>query len=342
MVILLELKEKFKLFYNKYNTYIVPVAKFILALISFLMINMNIGYMTKIKNPLIAVLLSIICAFLPNGFMLFALSTFILAHIYAISAEYAIIVLCIILIMYLVYFRFSPKQGILLIITVMLCSIRVPYLLPVAVGLCCNIAAIVPVSFGVIIYYVIKTVSDFETAIANQSVSDSMQKISYMTESLLNNKEMITIVMAFVLTIAVVYFVRRLKVDYAWTYAIISGTAVQFVVLIVGAVMFSVNLPFVFIIVGTILGALLSYICQVVFFNVDYKRTEYVQYEDDEYYYYVKAVPKINIVNADVKVKQINARKTKEANDISDVNISSSRNAVSSEEDTEEITFVEK
>ena len=46
-------------------------------------------------------------------------------------------------------------------------------------------------------------------------------------------------------------------------------------------------------------------------FAVDFRRTEYVQYEDDEYYYYVKAVPKINVAGEDVKVKQINARKTK-------------------------------
>ncbi len=342
MVILLELKEKFRLFYNKYNTYIIPAVKFILAFVSFCLLNTNIGYMTKIKNPVIALAVSVLCAFLPNGFMLFALSVFMLLHIYAISAEYAIIVLCILLIMYLLYFRFTPKQGILLIITVMMSSLHIPYVLPVAVGLCCSGAAVIPVSFGVIIYYIIKTASDYEAALTTQTASDSMQKISYMTESLLNNKEMITIVAAFVLTILVVYFVRRLRVDYAWTYAIIAGTAVQFVILIAGAVIFNVNLSFIPMIAGTILGAVLSYICQIIFFNVDFKRTEYVQYEDDEYYYYVKAVPKINIVNADVKVKQINARKTKEANDISDVNISSRNvNAAASESD-DEITFIEK
>ena len=74
--------------------------------------------------------------------------------------------------------------------------------------------------------------------------------------------------------------------------------------------------------VGTELGGAVGYLCQILFFSVDYSRTEYVQYEDDEYYYYVKAVPKINIVNAEVKVKQINARKTKKAQDIREMNSS--------------------
>ena len=44
-------------------------------------------------------------------------------------------------------------------------------------------------------------------------------------------------------------------------------------------------------------------------FSLDYSRTEYVQFEDDEYYYYVKAVPKISIAVPQKKVKKINAQK---------------------------------
>ena len=51
MAFLLELKESFKKFYNRYNTYIVPASKFIIALICFIMINTSIGYMDKLKNP---------------------------------------------------------------------------------------------------------------------------------------------------------------------------------------------------------------------------------------------------------------------------------------------------
>jgi hypothetical protein len=343
MVFLLELKEKFKNIYNKYDAYLVPAVKFVLALVSFLMLNISIGYMTKIKNPLIAILLSLVCAFLPNGFMIVVLSVFMLAHIYAISAEFAIITLCVIFVMYLMYFRFTPKKGYLLIITVMLCWLKVPYLLPVAVGLCSGALSVIPVSFGVVIYYLIKTASEYETAITNQSVNDSMQQISYIAESLMNNKEWILLIVAFVVTIAVVYFVRKLTVDNAWTYAIFAGTAVQFVVLVIGEIAFNAKLNLILMILGTILGAVIGYICQVLFFSVDYKRTEYVQYEDDEYYYYVKAVPKINIVNADVKVKQINARKTRKTSDLSDIkNSIAGRNAATLEPDDDEITFYEK
>ncbi|MFQ9522030.1 MAG: hypothetical protein ACLRZR_11730, partial [Turicibacter sp.] len=67
-------------------------------------------------------------------------------------------------------------------------------------------------------------------------------------------------------------------------------------------------------IVYTIISTLLSMIVGVVLyffvFAVDYSRVEYTQFEDDEYYYYVKAVPKISVTKPDVKVKRINARKS--------------------------------
>ena len=72
MAVLLELKENFKRFYNKYDIYIVPVAKFIAALVSFLMLNASIGYMDKLNSPIIAVLVSVICAFLPNVIKIFS------------------------------------------------------------------------------------------------------------------------------------------------------------------------------------------------------------------------------------------------------------------------------
>jgi hypothetical protein len=218
-----------------------------------------------------------------------------------------------------------------------------PYLLPIAVGLCSGVLSMIPVCFGIVIYYIIQTASAYETAITNQSVSDSMQQISYILESFINNKECIILIVASIITIVVVYCVRRLTVDNAWSYAIIAGTAVLFVVMVAGDILLDAKISLVFVIIGIVFGMILGYLCQIIFFSVDYKRTEFVQYEDDEYYYYVKAVPKINIVNEDVKVKQINARKTKETDDLSNVRAAvSDRNAATLEPDDEDSTYFQK
>ena len=57
------------------------------------------------------------------------------------------------------------------------------------------------------------------------------------------------------------------------------------------------------------IALVLALLLQISIFSLDYSRTEYVQFEDDEYYYYVKAVPKISIAVPQKKVKKINAQK---------------------------------
>ena len=58
-------------------------------------------------------------------------------------------------------------------------------------------------------------------------------------------------------------------------------------------------------ILGMIISILLSLVVQFFAHNVDYSRTEYVQFEDEEYYYYVKAVPKNSVAKSKVTVKKI-------------------------------------
>ena len=66
------------------------------------------------------------------------------------------------------------------------------------------------------------------------------------------------------------------------------------------------NISFFGVIVGTVVAAALMLVVEFFAFNVDYSRTEKVQFEDDEYYYYVKAVPKVILSTPDRRVKKIN------------------------------------
>jgi len=55
MTFLLELKDNINKFYNKHNVYLVPALKFVVAFISFLLLNVQIGYMTVLKNCMFGV-----------------------------------------------------------------------------------------------------------------------------------------------------------------------------------------------------------------------------------------------------------------------------------------------
>ncbi len=62
---------------------------------------------------------------------------------------------------------------------------------------------------------------------------------------------------------------------------------------------------------GSAISVAVSLILEFLFYNLDYSRIERVQFEDDEYYYYVKAVPKITVAMPSKTVKKINTPKKK-------------------------------
>ena len=63
---------------------------------------------------------------------------------------------------------------------------------------------------------------------------------------------------------------------------------------------------------SALLGLAVGFILEFLFFSVDYSRTENMQFEDDEYYYYVKAVPKIGVPVPEKKVTHITEHQTQE------------------------------
>jgi hypothetical protein len=69
--------------------------------------------------------------------------------------------------------------------------------------------------------------------------------------------------------------------------------------------MYNIELSIVGLIVGSIVAVLIAKLVEFFAFNVDYSRTELVQFEDDEYYYYVKAVPKNTVATPQKRVKTI-------------------------------------
>ena len=109
--------------------------QFILGLCVFGLINSNIGFMKAASSVLCTVGLSVVCAFLPLTVMVIAATVLVLLHFYALSMPIALVSLVIFLIMYIFYFRFTPKKAWLVLLTPVAFALKVPLVIPVAFGL---------------------------------------------------------------------------------------------------------------------------------------------------------------------------------------------------------------
>lgn len=309
MTALLELRENLKKIYSRNEAFILPVIKFLLSFIVLSIINGKMGYMTKLDNMAIVLIVSLLCSFLPTGFMAFFAMMFAVLHMYALSIETAAVGLVVFLLLYLLFLRFTAKEALVVVLTPVLCMLKLPYVMPVAMGLIGTPASCVSVGCGVVVYYLLQTVITNAPTINSMGAEEATAKLRLLIDGMLGNKAMLVTIAAFAITVIVVYLIRRMSVDHSWTIAMVAGVMIEVMILLVGDLMYDTN----FSIVSALLGAVVTLIaCKIIeFFRfcLDYSRTEKVQFEDDEYYYYVKAVPKMTVAAPTNTVKKINTQR---------------------------------
>ena len=200
-------------------------------------------------------------------------------------------------------------MGILLVITPLCFMVGIPYVIPLLGGLLFGPAAAVPAGCGTVIYYLINYMSLNSTSLGTGEMDGGATKVASLVDSLITNKEMFLCVAAIMLTVLIVYFIRRLSVDHSWELAIGIGSVVNIVIHLAGALLPGVSVKIVPLLIGSVVSAAITFFVKFFVFSVDYTRTERVQFEDDEYYYYVKAVHK-NVIAAPKKtVKKIVSQK---------------------------------
>lgn len=310
MTRLIELREKIFGLYRTHSRVIISVMKFVLALFTFQTINSQVGYMGALNHIYVVLVLAVICALLPINVMIFIAGAMVLAHLYALALEAAVTALLFFLIMFFLYFRFTPRDGYGVVVTPMAFTFHIPYVMPVGIGLLGGPSSMISMIFGTMLYYFLYGIRNNASLLDNMAgEEETSSKFVVALNQLLGNKEMYLVIAALVLAMLVVYVIRRRFIDHAWSIAISAGILVEFVILCAGYLIMGISGRILWLIVGTALSGVISLVIKFLFFNLDYSRTERVQFEDDEYYYYVKAVPKISVSSGEKHVKKISGKR---------------------------------
>ena len=308
MTALLEIKQNIKRFYGEY---ILPVLKFALAFVYFLWINSNMGYMKQLDNIFVILVLALVCAILPVSVMMFIGFAMMIGHCYAVGPEVAGFMLVLILFMMILFLRFSGSQNLTLILTPLSFGFSVPTLLPLGAGLLGSAVSALPAGCGVVIYYFIRFVHAQSAALSDQG-TEIAEKLKLLSDGLVQNWAMWITVIAFVVVVLLVNLLRTRSFDYAWRIAIIAGGVAYILVILAGDFCLDVTVSMVPMIISTVVSVLIGFVLEFFVYGGDYSRTERLEYEDDEYYYYVKAVPKASVATSERSIKKINAEPVRE------------------------------
>lgn len=309
MTTLLTFRDNIKAFLSRYDYIATPILKFFLAMLVFFSLNGQFGYMPVLGNGLLLMLLSFICAFLPVEIVTGISAVMIVLQSMQVSLDVGLTSIAFILIFYCGYMRFATKTGIIVLLVPLCYTSHLVYALPVLLGFLVGPAAIVPAIFGMILYHYENSLSDLVKVLAASAEDEEMiQGFQYIMSELLGDKLMMLAFIVFACVILVTYAVYRSSFEHSWIVSFLVGGFLNVVLFLVGSVTLSIEVEIVQILLGSLGGFLIAVCLQFVKGIVDYQKTELLQFEDDEYYYYVKAIPKLSVSESNKNVKHINSK----------------------------------
>lgn len=314
MTTLLEIKELITSIYKKFEKIILPIGKFIVALMVLIQLN---GFLATFESTSkldilsrtsTSAALAVLVAFMPGSWFVLLLIVLICAKLFFVSIEATLVVFIVLLVLYLMFVRLFPKFAYLTILVPIFYGFKLGYLLPIFAGIFIGPAAIVPISVGVIVFYmsrVLPGLLQIQSAELFDLPNTLIAMYRFVIDSASSNRNMILTIFVFALVIVVTYLVSQIEMDFVWYLAIGAGAITNIFGFIIGNIVLNATIGMVGIFVGTLISAIIVAIMQFFRFSLDYQKAERVQFEDDEYFYYVKAIPKIKITKAKKEIKTI-------------------------------------
>ncbi len=291
------------------DPYIVMAAKAITALTVLLSINAAFPYRALLSRGLIVAAVSLLCSILPWTYITVFGVLFVLGQLSALSLEAFVVFLVIAIILAVLSYVTLPGCGILLALLPVLLSWKIPTAAVLLAGLFGGITAFVSVAGGTAVYYVLKLIADNAAVLSGEqtvtasgeTVSTLVQRLLLLVKGVLGHEEMLAAVLVFGLTTLLVHLLSRADVDYARVIAVGAGAVFCPALMMAASQLAGVRMSAGMVFLSAFVGLLVSLAALFLTVSLDYPHTEKVRFEDDDYYYFVKAVPKIKLPEEQAK-----------------------------------------
>ena len=301
--------------YGRNSKLLDKILQFILAISTFMIINDHVGYMKVAATPVVSFGLAVVCTFLPLSMTVVTATALILLHMYSVALGIFAMTAVLFLVMYIFYLRLAPKMAVIVLLTPIAYFLKIPYVIPVACGLMASPGSLVAIICGALVCHMMEYVKKAAANIEGADIKSLLSQATDYVSKVFQNKELWVMIIAFIICFFVVFTLRRASIDHAWKVAVVAGTVANVVVIVTGDIALGVHSSYGTLVGGSIVNLVVGLVLEIFFFSVDYTRGERLQFEDDEYYYYVKAIPKVSVTKPEKTVKRINARQETEIMD---------------------------
>ncbi len=308
MTFFMKLREQTRNFIMSHDVWVTRVFKGILTLIALEVIVGSFGYSEVLSQKWIHIVIAVLCALVPMSAMALVIELFLVIELLSLSRTVALVAVIFFVVSYVLCGVYRAKDYHNLPGITVAYQLHVPYLLPLESGLLDNVNEVTSVICGATISYFLKSIKDHASQILDSA--ESISVLDILTEGMITNVMYYVYLTALVVMFLTVYNIKNMNIAHSWLLAVASGVVSEFLILLAGYLLTSRTSQIPWLIGGNIIVLIIGFATNYLVLDLDYSRAQKVQFEDDEYYYYVTAVPKIRLVEESKEIKKITAQDT--------------------------------
>ncbi len=302
MTIFVTARSRIRSFLVRSEAWLRRLANCIWAVVCLLVMRQMFGFHDLLSSNMILIPLGIICFFVPLSAAGLIMMIYTTLQVMSLSQSAGVMLFLMFMLSYIFSNAYQARQLTHFVGVTVLYRMHIPYLAPLWAGLFGNISEVTTIICGSVISFYLKTVHDSVPQIAD--APDTVNALD-LVQSMVSNPMFFVYELAIVGMFVMVWLFRSSKLKHSWVWAVIFGTLTEFVIMLGGSLFLNDSRGLTQITVGSLVTLIVGILLFFVFQDLDFKRVETVQFSDDEYYYYVTAVPRIRLAEEDKEIKKI-------------------------------------
>lgn len=221
------------------------------------------------------------------------------------------------LILYIITVRFTPEYAYFMLLIPLCIQAKFYLLIPLLAGLYMGTMSIIPIVTGTMMWGAIQLIPAFLAIQSGEIELDQLPQIitsasSYGYEQIVKNNELIFVVAILVVVMLIVNLMLKLQKDYIHYLALVTGGIFGVICLLLCKLTVGLSAGYFLLILCNLLSVAVAAVIQFMWIPLDYKAAQSLSFSDDEYFYQVRVIPKINIGKGRKEVKKITEDKQRE------------------------------
>ncbi len=303
---LIYFKETLFKWYEKREKIVRPVFKGLVAFAVLYMTFQMFPYNPVAHYYVILAALSLITAFLPFPFLYYLASGVILYNLWEVSFDIFAAFAIFLVVCAVGYFRIDGHYSYIAAIVPVLFYVNAGIAIPAVLAVAIGAEALFPAAVGVIVYYFSLSIKDASLVLGGTDTSGVGIGLQQVAKSISSNKMFMVMIISVCATILITSLLRKAFYERAWLVAGTIGNTAMACLVLVGCMYCDIEITVWLVIVEAVAGMLLCLLVEFFRGIGDVSRAEKTVFEDEEYIYYVKAVPKLKVSQPEPNVKNMN------------------------------------